>query len=197
MTLMDLPALAAVLKSLFDTYPTDNDDAERMTLTLQFGGERRVVQLQPGQAAWLTGLLQHEEATCRNAHTDGTGLCAHCHGLGAVGTAGRKPRTWIAWQKDAGGPGTPCTDAASAKAYAAEQYQDGLHWEDRGAAVLVWTGDEALQALEDQGLETGWCVSPETVITPATNRPCPHCGESSDDALVFCPACGRRYRAAD
>ena len=163
MTLPQLPALYAALQNLFDTYPTDDEGAERLTLALESGGERLVVRLQPGQAEWLTNLVKHEEESCRNAHEYGTGVCAHCRGLGMVG--GRQPRTWVAWQSDGGGPGTPCTDAATAKWYAETQYLDGLHSEDQEAAVLRWTGTDDLRELEDNGQDTGWCVSPEPMVT--------------------------------
>ena len=165
MTLPELHPLAVALENLFDTYPTDADDAERLTLALESGGERIVVRLQPGQADWLTTLVRHEEVSCRNAHAGETGECGHCRGLGMVG--GRQPRTWVAWQVDGGGPGTPCTDAATAKWYAETQYTDGLHSEDEEAAVLRWTGSDDMRELEDNGQATGWCVSPEFIVTPA------------------------------
>lgn len=191
----DLSALALALRNLFDTYPTDADDAERATLTLEAGGQQHVVRLQPGQVEWLTHLVRDEDGSCRNAHADGTGACEHCRGLGVVG--GRKPRTWVAWQNDGGGPGMPCTDATTARTYAEQQYLDGLHSEDQDAAVLVWTGEEDMRTLEDQGEDTGWCVSPETIQTPPDVWTCTWCGEDNDNAFARCPGCSHPRPAAN
>ncbi|MFM9735175.1 hypothetical protein [Streptomyces niveiscabiei] len=187
MTQPDLPALALALQNLFDTYRTDADDAERATLTLEAGGQQHVVRPQPGQVEWLARLVRDEDASFRNAHADGTGVCEHCRGLGAVG--GRKPLTWIAWHVDGGHPGMPCTDAATAKAYAQEQYLAGLRSEGQDAAVLVWTGTEDLRTLKDQDKDTGWYASPETVRTPSDVWTCTWCGEGNDNTFARCPGC--------
>ncbi|MFI8992183.1 hypothetical protein ACIG63_45860 [Streptomyces antimycoticus] len=80
----DSASLVVALQQLVDAYPTDEDDAPLTTLALEFSGERHVVRLQPGQVEWLTTLIQNEGATCRNAHADGNGQCAHCDGRGLV-----------------------------------------------------------------------------------------------------------------
>lgn len=164
MSLPELPTLAAVLQALFDDYPTDADDAEQLTLALESGDERHVVRLQPGQAAWLTRLVQNETASCRNAHSDGNGRCAHCGGHGVVGA--HKPTAWVVWRTDGAGPGRLCLDEATAKKRAETLYLEGLHSDDREEALLEWTGRGDPYELEDNGEDTGWCVSPEFVETP-------------------------------
>ncbi|WP_069627257.1 hypothetical protein [Streptomyces niveus] len=190
MSLPELPALAAALQTLFDTYPTDADEAERLTLALESGDERQVVSLQPGQAAWLTTLVQDEFVSCRNAHSDGNGRCAHCTGRGVVGAT--KPTVWIIWQTDGAGPGRPCLDEATAKKRAETLYLDGLHSDDQEEARLEWTGGGDLYELEDNGQDTGWCVGPEEVETPARTWTCTFCGEDNDDAFAVCPGDGHR-----
>ncbi|GAA0707173.1 hypothetical protein GCM10009548_95050 [Streptomyces malaysiensis subsp. malaysiensis] len=74
--------LAAALQELFDIYPTDEDTAPAVTLTLAESGEEHTVKLQPGQVDWLTTVVMDEARTCRNAHSDGTGQCGHCGGTG-------------------------------------------------------------------------------------------------------------------
>ncbi|MEV1040549.1 hypothetical protein AB0J01_28445 [Streptomyces sp. NPDC050204] len=188
MPLPELTPLAAALRNLFDTYPTDADDAERLTLTLESGDERQVVNPQPGQAAWLTNLVEAEAASCRNAHSDGNGQCAHCTGRGVVGAT--KPEVWIVWQLDGSGPGRPFLDEATAKKHVETLYMEGLHSDDQEEAQLEWTGGDDLYELEDNGRETGWCVSPAEVETPAQTWTCTICGGENDDALGLCPRCG-------
>lgn len=163
MTLPELSALATAMQALFNTYPTDAYDAERLTLALESGDERHVVRVQPGQVAWLTHLVQDESASCRNAHADGNGQCAHCAGRGVVGAT--KPTVWIIWQADGTGPGRPCLDEATAKKRAETLYMDGLHSDDQEEDGLEWTGGGDSYELEDNGQDTGWCVSPEEVET--------------------------------
>ncbi|MFF3957365.1 hypothetical protein ACFYY1_29750 [Streptomyces sp. NPDC001890] len=159
MSLPDLPALATALQAWFDAYPTDPDDAERLTLALESGGERHVVSLQPGQAGWLPDLVEKQIASLRNSHPDENGQCAHCNGPGVM-TGARALTAWVAWQLD--GPGLDYThpDEATAKKYAEKQYLDGLDSEDQDDASLEWTGGDNLYELEDNGQDTGWCVSP-------------------------------------
>ncbi|GAA0574842.1 hypothetical protein [Streptomyces mordarskii] len=74
----DTASLVVALQQLVDAYPTDEDDAPRVTLALESGDERHAVPLQPGQVEILTRLIQNEAATCRNAHVGGNGQCGHC-----------------------------------------------------------------------------------------------------------------------
>ncbi|MFI5987092.1 hypothetical protein ACIBEA_40285 [Streptomyces sp. NPDC051555] len=102
--------LAKALAQLADEYPTDSESAEPVTLSLdtdhalparqQTGRphwlEQLAVQLQPGQVQWLAQLVERELATVRNAHSDGSGKCAHCESTGSARPAG--PVTHIvAW----------------------------------------------------------------------------------------------------
>ena len=78
-------ALAAALGELLTGYPTDNPDAPRTTLAIHAGEVTHRLQATPGQVTWLTNLLMNEADTCRNAHSDQSGECAHCGGTGNAG----------------------------------------------------------------------------------------------------------------
>ncbi len=78
-------ALAAALGELLTGYPTDEPDAARTTLAIHAGDTIHRLQASPGQVTWLTNLLMNEADTCRSAHSDQSGECAHCGGTGAAG----------------------------------------------------------------------------------------------------------------
>lgn len=88
--------LAAALQELFEIYPTDEDEAPTVALTLTEPehGEEYVVKLQPGQVNWLTSLVLDEAKTCRNAHSDGNGQCGHCGGSGEALDPMAEPEEW-------------------------------------------------------------------------------------------------------
>lgn len=85
-------------------------------------------------------------------------------------------RIWMAWRTDDHGPGTPCADEPTAKAYAVRVYSEGQHPDDMEDARLTWIrawwneedghdgGSESWE-LNDKGTDTGWCISPETIVT--------------------------------
>jgi hypothetical protein len=78
-------AVATALQVMFETYPTDAEGttaAVVLTVTDPATGTQHTIELQPGQAEWLTTLTMDELATCRNAHSDGNSQCAHCRGTG-------------------------------------------------------------------------------------------------------------------
>ena len=80
----DAAALAAALRELLTVYPTDAPDAPHTTLSVRGpDGHEHRLQATPGQVEWLTRLLTDEAATCRNAHPDGSGRCAHCNRAGS------------------------------------------------------------------------------------------------------------------
>jgi hypothetical protein len=88
--------LAAALQQLVSDYPTDDDTDGQGSVVLTLTGpaapgqgERYDIALQPGQVEWLTRLVTDEAATCRNAHSDGTGDCGHCAGTGSTNGAAR------------------------------------------------------------------------------------------------------------
>ncbi|MER5615940.1 hypothetical protein [Streptomyces sp. NPDC002215] len=185
MPLPELPALATTLQALFDTYPTDATDAE--PLALESGDERHIVPIQPGQAARLTNLVHNEATTCRNAHSDGNGQCAHCDGLGVTGA--HKPTVWIVWHTDGTRPPRACLNEATANKRAETLYHDGKNWNDQDNAQLEWIDCGDHYELEDDGQDTGWRVSPETIELPAHTWTCAFCGEENDDAFRVCPGC--------
>jgi hypothetical protein len=78
-------ALAAALGELLTGYPTDEPDAARVTLAIHAGDAIHRLQASAGQVTWLTNLLMNEADTCRNAHSDQSGECAHCGGTGTAG----------------------------------------------------------------------------------------------------------------
>lgn len=82
--------LSGALHQLVDEYPADEDSApvSRLTLTDPAGVQAVDVPLQPGHLSWLTRLVSDESATCRNAHSDGSGRCGHCRGTGLAGGTG-------------------------------------------------------------------------------------------------------------
>jgi hypothetical protein len=82
--------LAGALQQLVTEYPTDPDTAprSRVSLTDPAGNAAADVTLQPGHLPWLTRLISDELASCRNAHSDGTGRCGHCRGTGLAGGHG-------------------------------------------------------------------------------------------------------------
>ncbi|MEY9961507.1 Ran-binding zinc finger domain-containing protein [Streptacidiphilus sp. MAP5-52] len=87
-TIIPATAVATALQELFATYPTDPEGtatAVVLTVTDPATGAQHTIELQPGQASWLTGLTMDEVATCRNAHSDGNGECGHCGGSGKAG----------------------------------------------------------------------------------------------------------------
>lgn len=86
--------LAAALQQLASDYPTDDAGQGSVVLTLtgptaHRQAERYDIALQPGHVEWLTRLVTAEAATCRNAHSDGTGNCGHCAGTGSANGAAR------------------------------------------------------------------------------------------------------------
>jgi hypothetical protein len=82
--------LAGALQQLVTEYPTDADTAplSRLSLTDPAGNATANIPLQPGHLPWLTRLISDEMASCRNAHSDGTGHCGHCRGTGRAGGTG-------------------------------------------------------------------------------------------------------------
>lgn len=86
--------LLAALRALVTDYPTDGPGLPptvRMTLT---GPDQHLgeVDVQAGHLAWIAGLLHDEFETCRNAHHDQSGQCAHCDGSGRAAGHGPSAR---------------------------------------------------------------------------------------------------------
>ncbi|MFH8343127.1 hypothetical protein [Streptomyces sp. AM6-12] len=75
---------AAALQELAETYPVDPEDTATVAVTVTdpATGEQHQALVQPGHLGWLTSTVMAELATCRNAHSDGTGQCGHCAGTG-------------------------------------------------------------------------------------------------------------------
>ena len=97
-------ALVEALLHLVTEYPTDTDDAPAavVTLTDPITGQHHEVGLLPGHVTWLTTLLQAEEATCQQAHSDQPGACGHCRGTGSAHSRPECPECneRMNWQAD-------------------------------------------------------------------------------------------------
>ncbi|WP_214327918.1 hypothetical protein [Nonomuraea sediminis] len=77
--------LAGLLAELCATYPTGDGGAVASVEIQHQTGARHRVEVQAGQLEWLASLIKNELETCRNAHADGNGMCAHCAGTGEAG----------------------------------------------------------------------------------------------------------------
>ncbi|QMU70052.1 hypothetical protein [Streptacidiphilus sp. P02-A3a] len=82
-------ALAAALRELLiGSRASDGEGlapAVVLAMTDPATGTEHTVALQPESADWLTRLTVDSIASCRNAHSGGNGLCAHCRGTGRAG----------------------------------------------------------------------------------------------------------------
>ncbi|MFK0154114.1 hypothetical protein ACIQVK_18835 [Streptomyces sp. NPDC090493] len=83
-------AFAEALAELADGYPTAPEGTALVTVTGTdpSTNKQHQVPTEPGQLAWVTGLIRGELDTFRAAHSDGTDYCGHCRGAGLAGGTG-------------------------------------------------------------------------------------------------------------